>query len=314
MKVVMRALLSVLLLCATGLRANGVTGADALKTHPSARAAALGEAFVALGDDLSALSFNPAGLVSLKNASLGFLHHVGVATLSTEHVAYGQPFSFGTVAGSLLYRSQADIANPLATDAPVTAFDVSLDAAYATRFSTRFSDLPSVLAQADAGISLKYLRSHLGRFDADAFAADLGLRAPLGEGLMGGLSVLNLGPPLKFVNVGDPLPGSILIGISRDFEPFKDNSLRLAADAEAPFYSAFRAHFGAGDWLGKALAVRIGYVVDTERSLGGFSGGFGLKLDQEGLLFQFDYAFKPFYYDGFNSYDVQHLFQMSLGF
>jgi hypothetical protein len=54
--------------------------------------------------------------------------------------------------------------------------------------------------------------------------------------------------------------------------------------------------------------------LDTEQSLGGLSGGFGLRLDQEGLLFQFDYAFRPFYYDGFNSFEAQHLFQMSLGF
>ena len=311
----MRAFLTLLLVCSSaGLRANGVTGADVLRTHPSARASALGDAFVALGDDLGALTYNPAGLAELKSASLGFLHHVGVVTISTEHVAYGQPLSFGTIAGTLLYRSQADIANPLATDAPVTAFDVSLAATFASRPSRWLPDLPGPLAEADAGVTLKYLRSHLGRFDADAVALDLGLRAPLGEGMIGGISVLNLGPPIKFLEVADPLPGSFLIGVSRTFEPFKDNSLRIAADAEAPFYSAFRGHVGVEDWLGKSLALRAGYVVDSERSLGGLSGGFGLKLDQEGLLFQFDYAYRPFYYDGFSSFEAQHLFQMSLGF
>jgi hypothetical protein len=110
----MRAVLVALVLfVAPALRANGVAGADVLSTHPSARAAALGNAFVALGDDLGALSFNPAGLAALKTPSLGFLHHVGVATVSTEHVAYAHPLSFGVLGGALLYRSQADIANPL---------------------------------------------------------------------------------------------------------------------------------------------------------------------------------------------------------
>lgn len=308
------AFFALVLFVAPALRANGVAGADVLSTHPSARAAALGNAFVALGDDLSALSFNPAGLASLKAPSLGFLHHVGVATVSTEHVAYAHPLSFGVLGGALLYRSQADIANPLATDAPVTAFDVSLDAFYAARPSHWLNDLPGLLADADAGVSLKYLRSHLGRFDADTVALDLGLRTPLPNGLELGIAVLNLGPPLKFIDVADPLPGSFLVGVSRSFEPFKDNLLRFAADAEAPFYSPFRGHLGVEDWLGKSLAVRGGYTVDSERSLSGFSGGFGLKLDQEGLLFQFDYAFVPFFYDGFNSFEPQHIFQMSLGF
>ena len=305
---------ALLVFAAPTLRANGVAGADVLTTHPSARAAALGNAFAALGDDLGALSFNPAGLAELKTPSLSFLHHVGIATVSTEHVAYGHPLSFGVLGGGLLYRSQADIANPLATDPPVTAFDVSLDAFYAVRPSHFFSDLPGLLADAETGVNLKYLRSHLGRFDADTVALDLGLRTPLSNGLELGVSVLNLGPPIKFIDVADPLPSSFLVGVSRSFEPFKDNILRFAADAEAPFYSAFRGHLGAEDWLGKSLALRGGYIVDSEHSLSGFSGGFGLKLDQEGLLFEFDYAFVPFYYDGFSSFEPQHIFQMSLGF
>ncbi len=68
------------------------------------------------------------------------------------------------------------------------------------------------------------------------------------------------------------------------------------------------------DWLGKSLAIRVGYVLDSDQSLNGLSAGFGFKLDQEGLLFEFDYAFQPFYYDGFDSFEAQHLFQMSLGF
>ena len=274
----------------------------------------MGDAYVSQGGDLGSLSFNPAGLAAVKAPSLSFLHFSGVATQSTENLDYGQGFDFGTVGGSLVYRSQADIANPLATDPPVEAYDVALSLAYAVAPSHWLGDLPGPLASADAGVAVKYLRSHLGRYDADAFALDLGVRGPVGDGLMGGLSVLNLGPPVKFISVADPLPGTILVGVSREFEPFGDNKLNLSADAEAPFFSAFRGHLGVEDWLGKALAVRAGYIIDSNQTLGGLSGGFGLRLDQEGLLFQFDYAYRPFYYDGFNSLEGQHLFQMSLAF
>ena len=302
------------LLCASALQAGGETGADAFQAHPSARASAMGGAYVGLGDDLGALSYNPAGLNQLKGPSLSFLHEIGVASLTTENVAYGQSLGFGAAAGSLLYRSQDDINNPLATDAPVQSYDVGLTASFATRPAQWAPNLPGLLANVDAGASLKYLRSHLGRFDSDAFALDLGLREDLGEGLIGGLSVLNLGPPVHFISVGDPLPTTILVGVARSFDLFARNHLTISGDAEDPIYSSFRGHLGLEDWLGKALAVRLGYVLDSAESLSGLSAGFGLRLDQEGLLFQFDYAYLPFYYDGFNSYEGQHQFQMSLVF
>jgi hypothetical protein len=301
---------------AAHLYGAGVTGADVLNEHPSARAVALGNAYVALGDDLGSLTFNPAGLANLKGPSLTFLHHAGIETLSTEILSYGQPLDFGTLAGGLVYRSQDDIANPLATDAPIASYDFTLGIDYATSVSRWLPNvnLPDLLAHADVGMGLKYLRSHLGMFDADDFTIDLGMRTTLGEGLIGGVSVINLGPPIKFINVADPLPSAILVGVARNFQPFEGNSLNLAADAEAPFYDTFRGHLGVEDWLGKALAIRVGYVLDSDQSLNGLSAGFGFKLDQEGLLFNFDYAYSPYYYTGFSSYEGQHLFQMSLGF
>lgn len=299
---------------AAPLFADGVTGADVFKARTSARAAALGEAHVALSSDVSAFSYNPAGLMHLKGPQLGFLHFDMVDSVGVEDLTYAHPLPKGVIGGRVLFRGQPDIANPLAQDPPVGANDLVLSLAGAFTPSQFVSGLPGLLAESQAGAQFKYLRSHLGKVDADAFALDLGLQAPLADGLRGGLAVLNLGPPIRFIEQSDPLPATLLGGVVRAFDPLWGNQLNVLADVEAPLQGRLRMHFGIEDWLGEGFAVRAGYMLDNERSLNGVSAGFGVRLNQEGLLFNFDYAFRPLYYEGFNSFDAQHLFGVLLGF
>ncbi len=302
-------------LCASApLHATGVTGADVLKTRVSARAAALGEAHSASAQDLSAFSYNPAGLARIKGPQLGFLHFGQAAGVGVEDLAYAHPLPFGTLGAKLLFRGQPDIANPLATDAPVGAWDLMLGLGYAARPGRWLSELPGVLAEAEAGLVLKYLRSHLGRYDADAFAADLGLQAAVGDGLRAGVAVLNIGPPIKFIEQSDPLPATLQAGVERAFDPLWGHQLNILADVEAPLQGRLRMHFGAEDWMSDSFALRAGYLLDNGESLNGMTAGFGVRLNQEGLIFNFDYAFRPLYYDGFNSFEAQHLFGVLLGF
>jgi len=294
--------------------ATGVTGADVLKTRPTARAAAMGEAYTALGDDLASMVYNPAGLALLKGPSLGFLHFSQVAGISIENISYAHPLPFGTLGGSLLLRNQPDINNALASDAPVSAWDLVVGLSYAVRPGKWLDQLPDLLLNAQAGINVKYVRSHLSRFDAESVAVDLGVRTELSEGLIGAASLLNLGPPIKFIEVADPLPSTLLLGISRTFQPLADNQLNLAVDMETPLQGVMRLHFGGEDWLGKSFALRVGYLLDSGESLSGFTGGFGVRLNQEGLLVSLDYALRPYYYAGFGSFDPQHLFQITLVF
>lgn len=300
---------------AAAASAAGVTGADVLKARLSARGAALAEAGAALPQDLAGFSYNPAGLARLAGPRLSFLHYSQAAQVGLEHLTYAHPLDFGVLGAELLFRGQPDIDNPLAVDAPVSAWDLTLGAALAVQPGRWLADLPEPLAQADAGVTLRWVRSHLGRVDGDAFAADLGLQAPLGEGLRGGVALLNLGTPMKFLQEADPLPTLVQAGVLRSFEPLWGHQLNVLADLEAPFLGALRLHFGLEDWMGPGFALRLGYLLDDEQSLNnGPTAGFGLRLNQEGLVFSFDYAFRPLYYNGFSSFEAQHLFGVQLGF
>ena len=53
----------------------GISTAQFLKIGVGARASALGDAFVAIANDASALYWNPAGLVQFKNDEIIFSHN-----------------------------------------------------------------------------------------------------------------------------------------------------------------------------------------------------------------------------------------------
>ena len=308
-------ILSLLLLALpAALSPAGTSGADFLSTRPSARASALGGAFVGLGDDLSALVYNPSAIDQITGPSLTFLDFAEVDSVSLQDIAYAQTLSFGTLGGGIIYRGQPAIANPLATYSPVEAWDLAVTVAYAGKLGALGWPLPSFLGGADGGVAVKYIQSHLGGYDAYDGAVDLGVRLPVGEGLLLGASLLNLGPQITFIAVPDPLPSTALVGLSRAFDPIWNNQVNLAADLDFPFQDSTRMHFGFEDWIAKSVALRLGYVVDSTQSLNGPTAGFGFLLDQDGLVFHLDYAILPFYYDGFSSFETQQQFQMSLTF
>jgi hypothetical protein len=306
--------LALLAACAAPLGAAGTTAAEFLTDRTSARAAGMGEAYGALGADITALAYQPAAVAGIRGPSVSFLHYAQVEGVSLEDVAYAQPLDLGTLFGSVIYRGQPDINNTYATDAPVSAWDLAVSAGWAGRLSKYMDWLPALLQEADGGATLKYISSQLGRYNAWTLAADLGLKAPLGEGITGSLALLDAGPGMTFIAVTDPLPTTLTGGLSRSFDPLWGNQVNLSAELELPYQGDMRLHLGLEDWLGTALALRAGYILGTGQSLSGLTLGMGVKLDQEGLLFNLDYAVRPLYYDGFNSYDNQQLFQISLMF
>jgi hypothetical protein len=294
--------------------AGGVSGGDILKARMGARPVALGEAYTALGDDLASLLYNPAGIASLPGPSVSFSHFNAIAQITYENFAYAHPLFFGTLGLDFVLRNQPDINNPLATDNPVSVYDLVLGLSYAQKTSYFLDNLPETLRKSTFGLNVKWVRSHLARYDADSVAVDVGTRTDLGDDIILGIAVLNLGPPLRFIQASDPLPASINAGLSRKTELFSGNILNAAADFEYGLYSDSRLHFGLEDWLGKGLALRVGYMLEQANNTGGLTAGLSLHLDQETLIFGLDYAFRPAYYNGFNSFDVQNLFSLSLGF
>jgi hypothetical protein len=292
----------------------GFAGADILESRLGARPEALGEAYTALGDDLAAVLYNPAGLAGITGPSLSFSHFAAIEQITYEDLAYGQPLAFGTVGLDFVLRDEPDINNPLATDNPVSANDIVLAGTYAQKPSYFFDNLPELLMDTTLGVNVKWVRSQLGQFTANDVAFDVGSRTDLGDGLMFGLAALNFGPPISFIQASDPLPESFNVGVSKHLELGRGNVLNTSVDFQYPLYSDSTLHMGLEDWIGKALALRVGYSLAQSNDATGLTAGLSLRLDQESLHFGLDYAYAPVYYEGFNSFDIQNLFSLNLGF
>jgi hypothetical protein len=289
-----------------------------------ARAAAMGDAYAALGGDALGAAYNPASLASLKKLDLAFLHFNAAVQTAYEDFACAKPFDFGTPGLSLAYRHMPDIDNPGALDAPISSNDLLASLSFARDLGFVFQGqgfLPDYVRGLAGGASLKYLRSHLGNSDASAFAADLGLKARVWEDWDAGLSVLNLGTPIRYLETYDPLPAEVLAGLSRQFPFGKYHFVTLALDLEQPLgeldalqKGELRSHFGMEDFIAGVLALRVGWFNGASQGLGGLTAGAGLRLEQAPLSFTFDYALRPAYYAGFSSFDVLNLISVGIGF
>jgi hypothetical protein len=311
------ALLILLLLPAAALlaTAGGTLGADVLQARLSPRAEGMGGAYAALGRDLEVLDYDPAGMAGLGRIAVDFTHMSAAEGTTYDDLGYAQPFSFGVFAFTGLYRSMPVIDNPGAVDPPVTSNDMVLQLAYAHNlayFAPQFFTGP--LSGAEFGLGLKYLSSVLGNQQAYTGAADLGLRSPVYPHVAASLSLLNLGPGISYIDTADPLPASLRLGLAGDWPLTKTDSLAAAVDGEALVDGSTRLHLGLENRLAETLALRAGYTLGQAGDLSGLSLGVGLVLDQDSLMFRFDYAFKPLYYSGFSSLEAQQVIGLGLGF
>ncbi len=92
------------------LYAGGESGAYFLEIKTSARATAMGEAFVSLADDASCLQWNPAGLASIGIPTVEFNHMEYIADVRYEYLAGVLPLrNWGSVGLGVYYSGMGDL-------------------------------------------------------------------------------------------------------------------------------------------------------------------------------------------------------------
>ena len=149
----------------------GGTSAEFLLLGAGARGTALGGAFAALADDISALYYNPAGaaLIDRAGAMVSTYDYVAETTYSWVGLAF--PFSggartFGLQFGTFGFSDQPvyTVAQPDGTGSVYSVSETFAGLTYAENFSDRFS----------AGITAKFIFDNLGDASGSAFAVDFG--------------------------------------------------------------------------------------------------------------------------------------------
>lgn len=305
------------LLPVLGAQRAGITTAEFLKIGVGARANAMAESFAAVGNDASALFYNPAGITQFDKNEIAFSHETWFIGLQHDFLGavyhLDEQNSFGISAISLQSDDMPVTTEyaPTGTGAYFKYGDMAVAATYARKMTSQFS----------FGVSVKYIYETLGEVNLNGFLIDLGTYYWTGLGTTRfAVAVSNFGGQLtpngsvelvdgttvsKFQSFSPPT----IFRIGFAFEPYQDKTNRVTASAQLnhPADNSENVSLGAEYSFKESFFLRGGYRINVDEQK--FSVGAGVKIDAKFALAEFDYSFTPYERLG----DV-HRFSLNLGF
>ncbi len=286
-----------------------IGGAQSLYIQPGARPAGMGDSYVAVAEDASAASWNPAGLAFIEDEISVTLMHTQLVPdwddVYYEYVAYAQRVEgLGTIGGSLIYLTYGE---QIATDPDspeevgrFTSYEVIPSVAYGTLLTDNLA----------VGINLKFVYVNLApaqftqgqqKGTGTTFAADIGALYRLWDGRvrLGG-AIQHVGPRIAYIDEeqSDPLPRNLKLGASYMVVSDEMNRLMVCGDFNkslvivediAELSTGVVLNVGAEYRYFDLLSLRTGYVHDEDGAVKGFAFGMGLKYRD----FAFDIANVP---------------------
>ena len=278
------------------LHAAESSAAQFLKLGFGARALSMGESFVAIADDLSAVYYNPAGLAAFENEERELLisHSWHIQDMGLSQIGY-KSGSFGAL---LTYFSAGDIegrddAGNLTGN--FTAEDMAFGGGYGFELFGIY-----------AGANIKYIRQKIQTSYASAAALDFGLLYLFEDSpLAMGASVCNAGTKVKFRTKSYSLPLIYRFGVSYDK---KDAPFLFSLQMDLPNDSDGIFRFGGEYRKFGAITPRFGYMTAAKsqsdavlgKELGSLSKGlsnlygFFMGIGFKAANFKLDYALLPY--------------------
>ena len=177
----------------------GTLGGQSLKIGVGARAAAMGEAYVAIADDATAVYWNPAGIARLSGQSISLNHTAWPAEIIFDQAAY--VFNIKWIPGMLgvnvraLTMSRDIVRTTYLPDGTGETFDAG-EWAYGLSYARSLTDKFS------AGLSVNYVQTGLDDIKGTSVTFDFGTLYEIG--MMGakiGMSIQNIGSEMQFIVV-----------------------------------------------------------------------------------------------------------------
>lgn len=300
-----------------GFSKVGTAAAQFLKIGVGARAMGMGETFVAVSNDVSAMYWNPAGIVNIKSISVGVSHSRWFADIFHNYAGIVVPLSdedaFGINATSLTTNEQevTTIAQPEGTGVFYNVNDIAIGLSYARTLTDRFS----------VGLTVKYIQQNVYNESANTFAIDVGTYLRTGfHNLVIAMCVSNFGGNMQLegrdlialadINKGisgeynpdanlktEPwsLPLNFRVGIAMDAIGGQDpliesqyHRLTIAIDGNHPNDNMERVNIGGEYSWNETLFARLGYKINYD--VESWTFGAGVKINIGGQQVGFDYA------------------------
>lgn len=270
----------------------GMTGADFLTIGVGARAAALGEAYVALANDASAVYWNPAGITLLDRGGIFAAYNQWPADIVFSAAAVA--FDVGGLGKMALHyggmqMGQMRVRTPYAPDGTgemFTAGSVAAGMSWARALTDNFG----------LGLNVKYIREQIYDAVSQGWAVDVGSIYDTGwRGMKIGMAMMNFGPDMafdgtyaKWSDLEEPgkitdfdsyaLPMSFRFGVTMDVMRIDaaGTALILVADVVHPPDNVEIYNLGAELTFLGMLSARAGYKIGVDE--GGLTAGAGVSV------------------------------------
>lgn len=294
----------------------GISTAQFLKIGVGGRAQALGEAFVAMANDASALYWNPAGLTHLENHQVFFSHTNWVADIQHEYggIVY-KPNSSLALGLSLTALHMEDMkvtteTQPFGTGEYFSYKDFAFGLSFAYQLTDKFS----------FGGTLKYINESMANIKVNAFLIDMGTFYWTGLGTSRfAVTVSNFGADIqptgevtllngKKINSFQSFSPPTMFRIGFAVEPYQTEEYRVTTSLQVNHPNDNSENLALGVELGwkEILFLRGGYKLNVDEQT--FTFGAGINAPLSFATFNFDYA-----YGKFERLGSTHRFSIILG-
>jgi hypothetical protein len=299
-----------------GAQRVGISTAEFLKIGVGGRASALGEAFVAIANDASALYWNPAGLVQFNDNQVMFSHNMWVVDINHDflgavyHLDESNAFGVSFTSLSMQDMPVTTEYQPLGTGAYFGYSDIALGISYSRKMTDQFS----------FGGTVKYMEETLDKLKMRGVMIDLGTYYWTGLGTTRfAVAVSNFGnqlaPDGEVVLIGKRSnsqwqafspPTVFRIGFA--FEPYQDADNKITASIQLNHPNDNSENLGTGveyNWK-SIFYLRGGYKFNVDEQ--NYSFGAGVKVPISIANVTVDYAYQNFVRLG-----TAHRFSIILG-
>ncbi len=242
-----------------------------------ARAMGMGNGYIALTEDATAVYYNPSGVPYLWSQQISFLHTVLFEGTVYDYVAYVYPYSsiggFG-IAGMRMGTDDIGRRDAFTDLGRFSSTQMQLMLSYGRRFGDDYS----------GGVTLKLAHHAIDDYSDYGFGFDLAGRYLITEQLRAGIVLQDIiGARMKLIDDNERTPFTFKAGLAYLYRitdrPF---SGALTFDVEKPEKRNVKIHTGLEIVHTSGLALRGGYDRDN------VSLGLGIMYQQ----LSFDYAYK----------------------
>jgi long-subunit fatty acid transport protein len=295
----------------------GISTAQFLKIGVGGRASALGDAFVAMSDDASALYWNPAGLTQFHQDQVIFSHNNWIADISHDflggvyHLDATNSFGIALTSLSMPKMKVTTEFAPFGTGEYFGYGSIAAAFSYSRRMTDQFS----------FGGTVRYVEETLDKLKMRGFMIDLGTLYWTGLGSTRfAVTVSNFGnqiaPDGEVVLVGKRKvsewqafspPTTFRIGFA--FEPYQTDEHKITTSLQLnhPNDNSENVVTGAEYSWRQTFFIRGGYKFNVDEQ--NYSLGAGINVPVSFAHFIFDYAFT-----NFERLGSAHRFSIILGF